>query len=184
MNLASHTVDEIPLSSRQTLETLALWIGSTLTRIRSRQVLEESEDRFHSLFDNIQDPVMVLGFDGSVHLANNAAFRLAGIPVRRDMGPLSFAPFLLPEWQEKAMSDLETIRVNGGPLLSEYLMQDVKGEPKWVEAMGVRVTWMGEDRDLVVLRDSTKRKNAEDALRQSEMKYRLIADNTADSIWT
>jgi len=42
----------------------------------------------------------------------------------------------------------------------------------------------GAKRFLVVLRDVTAHKQAEDALRESEAQYRLLADNLTDVIWT
>ncbi len=127
--------------------------------------LRESEERFRTLAAYIQDPVLILDFDGSVQYANNAAFRFVGIPPSLDVSSENIATFIAPESQEKALADLEKVRVSGGPLIAEYRMRTAQGEIKWVEAVGTRVSWNKTDRDLVALRDITSRKQAEEELR-------------------
>ncbi len=67
-------------------------------------------------------------------------------------------------------------------LLLEYFHKD--GSTRWMETI---ISGLRNDRGVLtglhgVSRDVTKRKKAEEALRQSEMKYRLITENTADLI--
>jgi PAS domain S-box-containing protein len=47
-----------------------------------------------------------------------------------------------------------------------------------------RVVTCGEDEVLFIVRDITERNRAVRALRQSETRYRLLADNVTDIIWT
>ena len=149
---------------------------------KAEAVLRQTDERFHVLTDSLQDPVIILGFDASVQYANNAAFQLAGIPPVTEEGTLSIAPFLAPESQEKAIADLETIRVNGGPLVAEYRMRTAQGALKWVEAVGIRISWRGTERNLVALRDITERKKADEALRESEDRFRTILNSMQSGI--
>ena len=133
-----------------------------------------SEKRFHLLAENLQDPVIILGFDASVQYANNAAFHLVGIPPTLDGDNVSITPFLDKESQERAIADLDMIRVSGGPRVGEYRMRTAQGEMKWVEAVGIRIPWRGTDQDLVALRDITERKQAEETLCESENKFASV----------
>jgi len=47
----------------------------------------------------------------------------------------------------------------------------------------VETEWEGESAFLASLRDVTERKQVEEALAQSERRYRLLADNATDVIW-
>ncbi len=174
LNISSHTAEEIPANTRVALETIATQIGVAIERIRAEEALAESEERFRLLADNLQDSIIILGFDTRVLYANNAAFHLAGIPPTLDGENLSIAPFLAPESQAKAIEDLETIRVGGGPVISEYLIRTAQGEMKWVEAVGVRIPWRGADRDLVAFRDITWRKQEEQVLQQQNRMLQTI----------
>ncbi len=182
VNVASHTIDNIPEYARKILEMLAFQVGSTVNRINSRIMLLESEVRFRSLFENFQDPVIISGFDAGVQYANDAAFRLAGIASCNDLHNLNILQFITPVSLEKVMQDLETIRVNGGPLISEYQMRTGAGEIKWVEAVGIRIPWLGEDRDLISIRDITKKKLADEAIRLANKKLNLLSGITRHDI--
>jgi len=150
-------------------------VGRDVTDKKDAEIaLLASEERFHLLAENLQDPVIILGFDASVQYANNAAFRLAGIPHPTEGDTVSIAPFLDKESQERAIADLDMIRVNGGPRIGEYRMRTAQGEMKWVEAVGIRIPWQGTDRDLIALRDITKRKQDEETLRESENKFASV----------
>ncbi len=57
------------------------------------------------------------------------------------------------------------------------------GQIRWIEMNAVRLTWDGKPACIVFLNDVTERKQAEDALSESEKRYRLLAENVSDVIW-
>jgi PAS domain S-box-containing protein/putative nucleotidyltransferase with HDIG domain len=57
------------------------------------------------------------------------------------------------------------------------------GQIVWIELKAVRLTWDGKPAALVFLNDVTDRKQARDALIESEKRYRLLAENVTDVIW-
>jgi PAS domain S-box-containing protein len=67
---------------------------------------------------------------------------------------------------------LEHVRKDGSTVWAEVMMSFLREEQGRVEGV------------LGVTRDITERKKAEEALRQSEQRYRLLAENIKDVIWT
>jgi two-component system, cell cycle sensor histidine kinase and response regulator CckA len=144
--------------------------------------LRESEVLFRSLIDNIQDPVIILDFDGLTHFANNVAAKLVGVPVPAPGEHVAIEKYLAPESLQRALADLESVRKDGGPLISEYEIITAEEDHRWVEGVGVRISYKGRDVDLVTLRDITERKQSEEALRHAKEEWELTFDSVSDLI--
>jgi PAS domain-containing protein len=54
LNVASHTLDEISIPEQDVLGAIAGQIGQVITRIESEQFLRASEEKYKSLFENMQ----------------------------------------------------------------------------------------------------------------------------------
>ncbi len=55
LNVASHTLDDVPLDCRDALETIAAQLGSAIARRRAQAALRESEQKYRGIFENVQD---------------------------------------------------------------------------------------------------------------------------------
>jgi len=58
-----------------------------------------------------------------------------------------------------------------------------EGSLKWMEIRVCRADYMGKPATVATVIDITERKRAEESLRESEEKYRLLAENTTDVIF-
>jgi diguanylate cyclase (GGDEF)-like protein/PAS domain S-box-containing protein len=58
--VSSQTIEDVPVSVRNSLETIAAEIGSAIDRIRYREALEQSERRYRFIADNTTDVIWAM----------------------------------------------------------------------------------------------------------------------------
>jgi PAS domain S-box-containing protein len=158
-------------------------------RTKSRRVeasLRESEARFRALFEHASDLIFAATLDGAIISVNRATEEtlqwpreaLIGRNIRELITPESFAlgeervrRVLAGEKLPKIFG-LEAVRRDGSVVPLEgwaRLLRDAGGRPVGYEG---------------VYRDITERRLAEEAVRESEERYRNLVDNASDSIMT
>jgi len=152
------------------------------SRQRAENDLKETKLHLRSLVDNIQDPVIILDFSGTALYANRAAELFFGIEETNSGGLHDIAQYLDQPSREKVYNDLTVIAKDGGPLTSEYRVMTVSGEIRVVEAVGIRITYQGQDADLVTLRDITERNSVQAALAEANRKLNLLAGITRHDV--
>ena len=164
---------------RRSLEMEKMLAGLVAARARA----EENEQRFHAIFDSVNDAIFIHETGtGRILEVNSPMCRLFECTreqaLSADVGrfssgtpPFSGADAL--EWIQKAMA--------GAPQVFEWHARAYTGRLFWVE-VGMRLARLDHhDRILVTVRDITERKQAQDALRASERNYRELVEN-ANSI--
>lgn len=161
-------------------------VGSTrdiTIRKEAERKLRESEEKYRLIADNVHDLIGVLDKQGRVIYASPSHQHVLGIPAEifegnlaRDVVHPDDAP-ILQQFFEHMVTSEENVSV-------EMRLQNANSEWIWFEAKGNPV--YDEDGNfihfLTVARNITKRKHAEERLRESEEKYRLIAENSQDLI--
>jgi PAS domain S-box-containing protein len=158
-------------------------------RTRSRRVeasLRESEARFRALFEHASDLIIAAALDGAIISVNRATEEtlqwpreaLIGRNIRELITPESFARGeermrrVLGGEKLPKIFGLEAVRRDGSVVPLEgwaRLLRDAGGRPVGHEG---------------VYRDITERRLAEEAVRESEERYRNLVDNASDSIMT
>jgi PAS domain S-box-containing protein len=152
-------------------------------RKRASEALMESEERFRTLIEQMQDAVVIVAFDGTILFANPSTFRMVGMKPG-DLPPgTNISQFLDPCSQEKVFLDLKAISEGELPYIAEYQLKTPDGEPRWIVAEGLRISYLGTWADLVTMHDITDAKQAEKELRESEEKIRDLIVNTPDIVW-
>ncbi len=149
---------------------------------RSRRELGESEARFALLRDHARDGIWFMSRDGVILDANESAAAMLGC-AREEVVGRNLREFRPPKEPDTVPSLLDMVgRTKGLVFETQHVRRDGSVFP--AEVFSQVVTFHGEEVFLSVYRDITERKRAEEALRESEERYRLIAENTADVIWT
>jgi PAS domain S-box-containing protein len=159
-------------------------IGTEIARLRETETaLRESEERYRVLTDFAFDGILIQDFNGHILFTNPSIRRMMGITDPTMLRGKTSLDFVKPEYQELLMEDLENVRSGKGGYLQTYRVQTWEGKEIWVETVGTTIQYNGKDANIVALRDITDRKAMEEKLRESEEKYRLIAENSPDMIY-
>jgi PAS domain S-box-containing protein len=166
--------------------------GRDITKRRlAEEALKESQAQYRLLAEHTTDGILLLDMNLTILYVSPNVEKIRGftvqeainMPLEQQITPESLklaAELFLEELPRiEADPDYNPIRI----LEIEYYRKD--GTTIWTESKfsiirdhsGKPVSILGESRDI------TKRRKAEEALRESEEKYRLLADNTVDGVW-
>lgn len=155
---------------------------------RLQEELLHSEQRFRTIAELAQDAIVMIDADGAVTYWNRAAERIFGYSQRevlgRDVHRL-LAPPELHEAQQRAFSHFQ--RTGQGAAVGktvelEALTKDGRRIPIELSLSGVPLE--GRWHAVAVIRDISERKMSQQALADSEARYRLLAEQASDAIWT
>jgi PAS domain S-box-containing protein len=149
------------------------------------EALREGQERYSALFDRSLAGIYVHDFEGNFLDANQASLDLVGY-TREELHSLNFASLLGEDQLPLALETLEEIiRTGRQKDLTTYRVRRKDGSFVWVETEGSLLYRHGEPYAVqVIARDISEQKQAEESLLESERRYRLLADNATDVIWT
>ena len=152
--------------------------GVDITHRREQEEeLRESEERFRSLFQHSIDAVLLSSPDGTVYAANPEACRIFGCSeeeiCRQGRGGLV-------DPSSPTLSALLEERQRTGRARGELILRRADGTtfPGEVSS-SIFLDRHGQQRTSMVIRDATERKLAEEALKESEERFRRAFDDAA-----
>jgi PAS domain S-box-containing protein len=161
-------------------------------RKRTKEALRESEQKYHLIVDNMADVITVLDMNLLFTYVSPSIIRLRGYtpeeamaqPLEQMMTPKSLQIVVKALEEEMALEasgtadpgrsrilELEEYRKDGSIIWSEDHLSFMRDEVQ--KPVGI----------ISLTRDITERKQAEEALRESEGKHRLLFDSAGDAIF-
>ena len=149
-------------------------------RKQTEQALQESEDRFRLLVENAPDAIFVQT-QGLFAFVNPSALKLLGAATKDQLTGSPVLERIHPschEIAEERMRFLKTEKRQAALSEQKYITFD--GTVVDVETCAVPITYEDNDGALVFVRDISARKQVEDALRESEERYRRVIENMED----
>ncbi len=147
-------------------------------RRRAEEALGESEQRHRTLLENYVDGVSLI-IDGKIAYVNPRLTDMIGYTLEelRDLSP---SDLVLQEEQAEPAARPGAALEGDFALAAEHKVIKKDGSLLPVEVSARLVQLAGKTAVLAVVRDITERKRAEEALRESEAKYRRIFENVQD----
>jgi len=153
--------------------------------VRAEEQLRHSEEYYRALTDNAQDVVVVLNADGTVRYHSPSFERVLGFNVDEQARD---DPFRFVHPNDVAASDgmfKELLRSPGASAHAEVRVKANDGTWRTLEIVSQNLVDNPAVEGIVAnFRDITERKQAEEALQESELHYRLLAENATDIIAT
>ena len=157
-----------------------------INRKRVEEIMRRTEENFRRSLDDSPLGVRIVTIEGETIYANRTILDIYGYdsveelrttPIKNRYTPQSNAEFKIRREKRKKGDD-------DGP--SEYDISIVRknGEIRYLQVFRKDVLWDGERQFQVIYQDITERKRAEEELCESETRYRLLAENATDVIWT
>ncbi len=157
-------------------------IQSALEKKEADSKLRQSEELFRLITDNVTDLIAILDVQGK-RLYNSPSYReVLGDP-QSLRGSSSFKEIHPDDVAKIQRLFEETVRTGAGQR-AEYRFLLCDGSVRYIESQGsvIRDDKGNVDKVLVVSRDVTERKRAEEELRRSEERFRALIENSSDAI--
>ncbi|MCJ7808565.1 MAG: PAS domain S-box protein, partial [Dehalococcoidia bacterium] len=155
-------------------------------RKRMEEELQYSEQTIRNLFESVGDGLCVIDLNGIYTEVNNKLLEMQGFSSREEILGKNAFDFVVPRDIDRAIVDAQRHLEQGSIELGAYTNIRTDGSEYPVEitstlikdASGIPIGFIAS------LRDITERRQAEEALRDSEERYRSIVTTTQDAIVT
>lgn len=147
--------------------------------VKANEMFQKSEEKYRLLVESLNDVIFNLDADGNITYVNPAAERIIGYSTE-DITGESFTKYIHPDDLPGLMESREET-MEGVLNPYEFRMVDKGGSVHYVRTSSRPVKKDSEHVEMVgVLTDVTVKKRAEEALKESEEKYRTILNTIED----
>jgi len=151
-------------------------------RRRAEKKLINSEEKFRTLAESSSFAIMMHQGDRWIY-ANRAAKEISGY-TEEDLYSMHFWDFVHPDHRDLVkQSGLDRQQGKVLPRAYEFKIIAKNGVEKWLSLTGNSIQYEDKRTALISVTDITERKRAEEALKNSEEKYRNILENIEESYY-
>jgi len=153
-------------------------------RKRMEEALRESEAKLRAIYDSIGDGITVTDLKGIIIDENEAGLRLSGYSRKADVAGRNGLSFIAEADRDRARNDMFNVLQKGFGITTEYKLINRNGKEFDAEVSGAVINdGEGKPTAIVnVIRDVTERKRIEEALIESEEKYRTLVEQSEQGI--
>jgi PAS domain S-box-containing protein len=178
---------------RLLLSVAANQAATAFQRERDEEALRESEERYRSVITAMQEGVVLLSADGRIQACNASAERILGLSADEIMGRTTFDPRLQAVQEDGSAFPGPTHPVTmtlrtGRPCSNVVMgMRKPNGELTWLSINSQPLYRADEAVPYAVVAsfsDITQRKRTEEALRESEQRWRSLTEALPQLVWS
>jgi PAS domain S-box-containing protein len=166
-------------------EMVAMMGLEQLRQIEAEEALRGSEEKYRTILESIEDGYYEVNIDGNFTFFNNSLCKIFGLTEDELMGK-NFQEFTDQETSKKGYQAFNKIYTTGKSAKGfdwEVIRKD--GTKRYVEASvslikdaeGKLIGFRG------ILRDITKRKRAEEMLKESKKRFQQVTENAQEWVW-
>ncbi len=175
------TVDQLRESRNAYINLIEDLTRENTQRKKAEEALRESEEKYRGLVENTQEILYILDENARITYVSPNIELLGGY-TQADMMARSFVEFVHPADLDGRIEQFKKVMA-GIIEPSEYRYMTRDGRYVWVQTNARPIIKDGRPAGVQgVLTDITERKKAEDALRESEARFRSITENAFDLI--
>ncbi|MCP4541248.1 MAG: PAS domain S-box protein [Chloroflexi bacterium] len=181
----THRIREYRAMRDQALEETKERRQAEVALQKQTHALRESERRFHTLAKMSPVGIFRTDAEGRYLYVNEHWCEITGLVLEDVQGKVCWAQGVHPDDSERVAEEWRQVARESLAVKSEYRFQRPDGVVNWV--FGQTVIEKGVSGEITsyvgTITDITERKWAEDALRESEARYKTLFDNAGDAIF-
>ena len=164
------------------VQALEGFISDITERKLADERLQDSEELYRLVVENAKEAIIITQ-DEKVVFANSAATGMVGFS-EEIFTSKSFTDLIHPD-DLNMVVDHHIRRIKGEEVPPVYPFRVIakNGTVIWCELNAAIIQWKGTPATLVFLTNITERKRADEELKESEKKYRLLAENIQDVVF-
>ena len=177
----AHDAESVPWSSgeEEALRTACDILAAAIHRQRIESSLRESEEKYRTLVEGTNQPIIIASHDGIVHFSNGFAAAALGLTPEQMVGRSIWS--LFP--REHADAHMRAIRraLDTGRQVISTHRSVVGGRPGWFEAriQPLAESWNEQRAAIVVISDISERKEAERRILEYQSRLRSLSSELA-----
>jgi len=150
---------------------------------RVDEELRESEERYRKLVEFSPDAISIHS-EGKIVFINASGTKLLGAANPEQLIGKPVIDFVHPDYREIAMERIRLMSEEGKNVFpTEQKFIKLDGSVIDVEVIAMPFTYQDKPGVQVIIRDITDQKRAEEAIKKSEEKYRMLIDNIQDGVF-
>lgn len=148
-------------------------INDVTRQIRSELSFHEIDGKYKALVNNSFEGILIIDFEGTIFFINHAIEEILALPEREITGRKVYE-FLAPESMPRVIEDFGKVMSGIDSYVSEYKCINGRGEELWLNSIGKIISFDNRVAILISLRDITRQKMADEALKESEERFRRL----------